>query len=603
MPGKERSRFWQIVSSHLWNEKWNFGFAIFCTLAIALMDLLRPWTLKVIIDNILLAKPLPQFADSLRAYFEQNKVASIVVVASTIILISAIKGFATYSQVFLSSRIGFRLAHRLRSEIFSHLQRLSLSFHKRAETGELLNKVTNDTNNLRDTFSDFALSFFTEMTTLLGMIVIMWFMNWQLSMIVLATFPILIAISAYRFFSIRESARKVRKAEGEIASNLHETLSSIAVIQAFSREQYQEERFETESRKTLDESLRTAQLEAFSSRSVDLVSAVGTFAVLVFGALQALDGKISPGSLLVFVAYMNSLAVPIRTLAKVSAKISRAWVSAGRISEILDVQPEIEDKPDAIEARELRGEIEFRNVSFDYGDGKGVLENISFRIEPGKKAALLGVSGSGKSTIISLIMRFYDATSGEILIDGRNIKDYKRESLRNEIGIVMQDTILMGETIRENIAFGKPSATDAEIILAAKAANAHEFIASMKDGYETVLGSRGGTLSGGQRQRIAIARALIRDVPMLILDEPMTGLDVASESEVRDAMRRLMADKTCLLITHDVQNASEADQILILEKGNIIEQGTHEKLLANSSKYQELLQQKNKTRDAMRLVN
>lgn len=603
MPGKDRSKFWQIVGSHLWNEKWSFTFAFFCTLSIALMDLLRPWTLKVIIDNILLAKPLPQFANSLSSYFEQNKVASIIVVASTIILISAIKGLSTYSQVFLSSRIGFRLAHRLRSEIFSHLQRLSLSFHKRAETGELLNKVTNDTNNLRDTFSDFALTFFTEMITLLGMIVIMWFMNWQLSLIVLATFPILIAISVYRFFSIRESARKVRKAEGEIASNLHETLSSIAVIQAFSREQYQEERFETESRKTLDESLRTAQLEAFSSRSVDLISAVGTFAVLVFGSLQALDGRITPGSLLVFVAYMNSLAVPIRTLAKVSAKISRAWVSAGRISEILDVQPEIEDKPDAIQAIDLRGEIEFKNVSFDYGDGKGVLENVSFCIEPGKKVALLGVSGAGKSTVISLIMRFYDATQGEVLVDGRNIKDYKRESLRNEIGIVMQDTILMGETIRENIAFGKPNATEAEIILAAKAANAHEFIMSMSEGYETVLGSRGGTLSGGQRQRIAIARALIRDVPILILDEPMTGLDVTSEFEVRDAMRRLMADKTCLLITHDIQNASEADEILILENGRIAEHGSHEQLMENSNRYKAFFKQKGNVSKLRQIFN
>lgn len=590
--GVEKSKFRQIVLNHLRAEKSNFAIAVCCTFAVALMDLLRPWTLKIIIDNILLGKELPRFLDDLKSFFDEQKIAAILAVASTVVIFSAVKGLSTYAQVFLSSRIGFRLAHRLRSELFAHLQRLSLSFHKRAETGELLTKVTNDTNNLRDTFSEFALTFFTEMLLLVGMLVIMLAMNWKLSLIVLTTFPILAAISVYRFFAIRESARRQRRAEGEIASNLHEVLNSITVVQAFGRERYENERFETQSRETLEESLRTAKLEAVSSRSVDLISAVGTFAVLVFGSLQALDGAITPGSLLVFVAYMNSLNVPIRTLAKVSAKISRALVSAGRIREILEVQPEIEDKPDAIEAKNLRGEIEFRNVSFDYGDGVNVLEDVSFRISPGKTAALLGASGAGKSTVISLLLRFYDARSGAILIDGRDIKDYKRESLRGEIGIVLQDTILFGATVRENIAYGKQNATGDEIILAAKAANAHEFIMKLKHGYDTVIGSRGGTLSGGQRQRLAVARAFVRDVPILILDEPMTGLDVASEREIRDAMRRLMQEKSCLLITHDIQNAAEADHILILENGRITEQGTHEELLSENEKYRNLFGQK-----------
>lgn len=588
----EKSKFWTTVGGHLREEKWSFAFAVFCTFVIALMDLLRPWTLKIVIDNILLAKPLPEFPANFKTVFEQQKVLSIVAVASTVIIISAFKGLSTYSQVFLSSRIGFRLAHRLRSELFAHLQRLSLSFHKRSETGEILTKVTNDTNNLRDTFSEFALTFFTEIITLAGMIAIMFLMNWRLSLIVLATFPVLAIISTYRFFAIRESARKQRKAEGKIASNLNEVLNSITVVQAFGREKYEEKRFETQSRKTLDESLRTAKLEAVASRSVELITAIGTFAVLVYGSLQALDGQITPGSVLVFVAYMNSLSVPIRTLAKVSAKISRAWVSAGRIREILEIQPEIEDRADAIEAKNLRGEVEFRNVNFDYEDGARILNDVSFRIKKGEKVALLGMSGAGKSTIVSLILRFYDAKSGAIFVDGRNIKDYKRECLRGEIGIVLQDTILFGATIRENIAYGKPNASDDEIILAAKAAGAHEFITKLKDGYDTIIGEKGGTISGGQRQRLAIARAFIRDVPLLILDEPMTGLDVVSEREIRDAMRRLMQDKSCLLITHDIQNASEADRVLILENGRITGQGTHEDLLSQSEKYRELFEQK-----------
>lgn len=600
---KTQTKFRQIVFSHLAAEKWNFAFAVFCTLSLALADLLRPWTLKVIIDNVLLSKPLPQFLSTLSAGFEQEKTLSVVLVASTVIIISAVKGVSTYSQVYITSRIGFRLAHKLRRELFAHLQRLSLSFHRRAETGELLTKVTSDTNNLRDTFSEFALQFVTELITLVGMVVIMFLVNWQLSLIVLATFPVLAAISVYRFHAIRESARKQRSAEGKIASKVHEILDSIQVVQAFGRERYEERRFETQSEATLSESIRTTRLEAASSRAVDIVSALGTFAVLVFGSLQALEGKITPGSVLVFAAYMNSLNVPIRTLAKLSAKISRALVSANRITDVLEVQPEIEDKPDAIEAKNLRGDIRFENVSFDYGDGRQILRDVSFEIPAGKKVALLGMSGAGKSTIISLILRFYDARAGEITVDGVNIKDYKRESLRGEIGIVLQDTILFGASVRENIAYGKENATDDEIILAAKAANAHEFITSLKNGYDTILGARGGTLSGGQRQRLAIARAFIRNVPVLILDEPMTGLDAESEASVRDAMRRLMQGKTCLLITHDLQNAAEADLILLLEDGCITEQGNHADLMMKSRRYKSLFLHKNQPIDAGLSVN
>ena len=599
----KQSKFRQIVTGHLSAQKWNFAFAVFCTLSLAAADLLRPWTLKIIVDNVLLSHPLPSFLAGLTETFEHEKTLSVILVASTVILISVVKGTATYSQVFITSRIGFRLAHKLRRELFAHLQRLSLAFHKRSETGELLTKVTTDTNNLRDVFSEFALNFATELVTLIGMIVIMFLVNWQLSLIVLATFPFLALISFYRFHAIRESARKQRSAEGKIASKLHDVLNSILVVQAFGRERYEEERFETQSEATLNESIRTARLEAASSRAIDIISSFGTFAVLVFGSLQALDGKILPGTVLVFAAYMNSLNNPIRTLAKLSAKISRAWVSADRIADILAIQPEIEDKPDAIAAKSLLGEIVFQNVSFGYGDKKPILDEVSFTIPAGKKVALLGMSGAGKSTIISLILRFYDAAEGEILIDGVNIKDYQRESLRGEIGIVLQDTILFGATIRENIAYGKDNASDDEILLAAKAANAHEFISKLDEGYDTVLGGRGGTLSGGQRQRLAIARALIRNVPILILDEPMTGLDAESEKALRDAMGRLIQGKTCLLITHDLQNAADADVILLLENGRIAEQGTHKTLLANSRKYQSLLSHKNHAIEATATIN
>jgi|CXWL01.1.fsa_nt_gi ABC-type multidrug transport system fused ATPase/permease subunit len=597
------SEFRRIVTSHLRGQKANFAVAFLCTLMLSGVDLLRPWILKVIVDNILLSHPLPAFFSGLSETFEHQKTLSVILVASMVIVISLVKGGSTYTQVFLTSRIGFQLAHKLRSELFTHLQRLSLSFHKRAETGELLTKVTTDTNNLREVFSEFALNFASEGLTLVGMIVIMFLVDWRLSFIAISIFPPLALISRYRFHSIRESARRQRSAEGKIASRLHEVLGSILVVQAFGRERYEEERFELQSEKTLDESIRTARLEVASSRAVDIVNAFGLFAVLVFGALQALAGEISPGSVLVFAAYVSGMNAPIRSLAKLSAKISRAMESAARVGDILQIQPEIKDRPGAISVSDIEGEIELRNVSFHYGDQNPILDDVSFTIPTGKTVALLGMSGAGKSTIISLILRFYDPTKGSILIDGTDIRDYKSESIRGHIGLVLQDTILFGSTVRENIAYGKENATEDEIILAAKAANAHEFITKLNNGYDTVLGGRGGTLSGGQRQRIAIARAFVRNSPLLILDEPMTGLDVENEKALYDAMHRLARGKTCLLITHDLQAASNADLIVMLENGQIVGQGTHTELLHHSERYRSLFMEKNKIIGAAQTVN
>ncbi|HKV36799.1 MAG TPA: ABC transporter ATP-binding protein [Pyrinomonadaceae bacterium] len=583
-----RTKLQNLLTHNLTAEKWNFGLALFCTLVVAISDLLRPWPLKLIIDNILLGKPLPSSLHSFETFFAHEKIWATVAVAALLIVLSAIKGFSVYAQTSITSRIGYRIAHALRRELFSHLQRLSLAFHKRSKAGELLTKVTSDTNSVRDAFSEFALTLVTEVLTLAGMVVIMLAMNVELSLVVLATFPVLAVISVYRFRRIRDSARKVRKAEGNLASRVSETLHAIAIVKAFGRERYETERFESESSETLNESIRTARLEAASSRAADIVNAFGTFAVLVFGSLQAMRGQITPGSLLVFVSYMNSLYVPIRTLAKLSAKLSRAFVSAGRISDTLGVEPEVEDRPGAREATALRGNISFRQVSFGYNDAGPVLRNISFSITAGEKVALLGRSGAGKSTIVSLLLRLYEEQQGEILLDGVNIKDFQRESLRQQIGIVMQDIVMFGASIRENIAYGKLDATSEEIVRAAKAANAHEFISSLEDGYDTILGARGGTLSGGQRQRLALARAFVRNAPILILDEPMTGLDSESEEAVRDALERLMRGKTCLLITHDLASAAAADRVLILENGRIVEHGTPLELLETGERYRHL---------------
>jgi ATP-binding cassette, subfamily B, bacterial len=589
---KKHSRFRQVLLSHLSAVKGGLSVAALCTLVLAMTDLVKPWPLKIIFDNVLLNKPLPDYLSFLRGLVESDKTLSIFVISSSIILISLFKSFSGYFQLSITSRVGYRLAHSLRRELFIHLQRLSISFHRRSETGELLTKVTNDTNDLREVFTEFGLAFISEMLSLLGMFAIMLALNWRLSLIVFATFPVLLFLSFYRYRTIRDSAKRQRKAEGKIASRVGEVLNSILVVQAFARENYEGERFDAQSAETLHESIKTARMEAAAARAVDIVSSVGLWAVVLFGSLEALKGELTPGNVYIFASYMNSLYGPIRNLAKISAKFSKTVVSAERIAEVLDMEPEIKDHPDAIEASNLKGEIVFDKVSFSYQGDREVLSDISFKITPGLRVALLGPSGSGKSTISALISRFYDPGRGAVLIDGVNIKNYKRESLRSEIGIILQDSILFGASIRENITYGKLDATTEEIVAAARKANAHEFIMGLEDGYDTIVGERGCTLSGGQRQRIAIARTFIRDVPILILDEPMTGLDVESEMAVKDALHRLMANKTCLLITHDLQSALEADLVLILGDGRIVEQGRPADLLVESRRYRDLYELK-----------
>lgn len=585
---QRKARFKQVVLSHMAEQKGGLLVAAACTLLLAGADLLRPWPLKIIFDYILLNKPVPHHLSFLRTWLAGGKTWPLVLVSFSLVLITMIKGFAAYSQMYITSRVGFKLAHSLRSEIFNHLQRLSLSFHQKVPSGELLTNVTFDTNSLRDVFGEFVLTFTSELLTLLGMLVIMVLVNWKLSLIVLATAPALIFLTFQRYHRIKASAKRQRKAEGAIASKANEVLSSILVVQAFGRENYEGAQFENQSVQTLEESIRTARMEAAAARGVDVIVALATWAVILVGSLQALKGQMTPGNVLVFASYMSSLYGPIRSLAKLSTKFSRAMVGANRISEILAIEPDVQDSPNALDPGRVRGEIAFHNVSFHYSDGRSVLNNISFSVSPGERVALVGPSGSGKSTLSALILRFYDPQNGWISIDGNDIRNYRRQALRREIGVVLQDSLLFGTTVKENIAYGRPDATLDEIVAAAKAANAHDFIMQLENGYDTLISERGANLSGGQRQRIAIARTFIRNVPILILDEPMTGLDVESETAVRDALGRLMEARTCLLITHDLQSAAEADRILLLADGHIHDQGSHAELLARSHRYRDL---------------
>ena len=582
------SRFRQLFVANLREVKGRLLFAALCTLGATAAELLKPWPLKVILDHVILDKPIPPFLRALHGVLAVGKVPLLMEAAAGIVLIALAGGLFSYFQIFITSSIGYRMVYALRREMFTHLQTLSLAFHNRARSGDLLTKIAGDTNTLKDVFADSILKFTSYVLTVAGMLAIMVAIDWKIGLIAFATLPFLAYSLLHLYRKTKLSVKTQKKQEGKVASRMSEVLQAVPLVQAFARERYEAEQFDAVTQETVRESIRVARLEAAATRSSEIITALGTAAAVLFGAFQVLQGRMLPGELVLVVGYLTNMYKPIRQLAKLSTDFSKAMAAAERVSEILEIEPEILDRPDAIPARDLKGEIVFRDVSFDYGDGKDVLRNISFSVSPGQRLALVGVSGAGKSTIVSLILRLYEPQRGTILIDGRDLRQYKRASLRRHIGIVLQQSLLFGATIRENIAYGKPTATLQEIEAAARAANADEFICQLEHGYDTVIGERGATLSGGQRQRIAIARALIRDAPMLILDEPMTGLDGESEAKVREALDRLMAGKTCIVITHDLQSVADADQVLVLEGGGIVDRGTHAELAARSGRYRQL---------------
>jgi subfamily B ATP-binding cassette protein MsbA len=441
------------------------------------------------------------------------------------------------------------------------------------------------------------LGLLVNVLTLIGMTAVMFYLNWEFTLIALTVAPGLFLVVYYYTHRIKKASRALRLKEGQVVNVLEEVLSSIRVVKAFAREDYEQKRFERESRASVEAALQARSVKAKLPPLVEIIVACGTCLVLWYGARLVLKGALTPGELLVFLLYLGKMYKPMRELSKMTDTISKAQVGWERIREVLENEMQVRDLPRAKRAPLFKGRIEFDHVDFSYEGGRSVLRDINFDIKPGQLAALVGPTGAGKTTIVSLLPRFYDLTSGQIRIDGADVRQFKIKSLRQQISFVLQETLLFRATVAQNIAYGKPEATTEEIIRAAKAANAHEFIEEMPDGYDTMIGERGVTLSGGQRQRLTIARAIIRHSPILILDEPSAGLDAESEQLVFDALGNLMEGKTSIVIAHRLATVRRADVIFVIEDGRVAEQGTHAELLETGGLYARLYELQFKTEE------
>jgi ATP-binding cassette, subfamily B, bacterial len=565
------------------------GFALFAETGFRLLE---PWPLKYIFDNILLtgfhAKPI-----GIPVLDRLNSMELLTALAIALVAMAGLRGAAAYFSTVGMAIAASNVMTDIRSSVYAHIQRLSLAFHHKSKNGDLITRVTADIDRLREVTVMALLPLLTNVLTTVGMVAVMFWLNVELALIAIAVFPLFILSSTQMSKRIKKAARRSRKREGAMAAIASEALGAIKVVQALSLQDMLERSFAKDNRKSLQESAEAQKLRAGLERTVEILVAIVTSLVLWRGVQLVMQGVVTPGDLLVFVTYLKLAFKPMRQVAKYIGQIAKATASGERIIDLLEVVPEIRDLRGAIEAPPFRGRVEFRNVTFAYNPDKIILRNLNFEAQAGQRIALVGASGGGKSTLVSLLLRLYDPLEGQILIDGRDLREYKLDSLRRQISIVLQDSVLFATSVRDNIAYGCLGATDAEIEAAARLANAHDFILQLPEGYDTILGERGATLSGGQRQRIAIARAAIRKAPIVILDEPTVGLDNKSERTVTEALDRLTQNSTTFLIAHDLRTTQNADQIFYMEGGQICECGTHEELMRLGQRYAALYQLQN----------
>jgi ABC-type multidrug transport system fused ATPase/permease subunit len=551
------------------------------------MSLANPWPLKIIIDNVIDHHRLPQALDDIvRPMLDGgHKLQVAGLAALAFVVIALIGALASYIDNYYTESVGQYVAHDLRLRTYHHLQKLSLGYYNTHQTGALLSTITTDIETIQDFASSSTLDILIDMLTIVSMLGLMFWLNWDFTLIAVAVTPFMLFFISRFKKAVKKATHQVRKEESEIVAVVQQGLESMQVIEAFGRQDMEQQALAQVSHATVNAALKARQVKSLLSPIVTITTAACTAIVLWRGASLILRDVMTVGALTVYLSYLNKFFKPVKDLATTTNAIAQAAVGVDRVKAILDTDTILPEKVDALSPRFLKGEVTFEHVAFGYNPETPVLKDVCFNIQPGEMVGIVGPTGSGKSTVVSLIPRFYDPTSGSVKIDGRDVREYKLNALREQIGYVLQDTVLFRGTILDNIAFGRPTATREEIVEAARLANADEFISKMPKGYDTMVGERGSTLSGGQRQRIGIARVMVRNSPILLLDEPTAALDSESEKLVIEALERLMKGRTVITIAHRLMTIRDSNKIIVINDGVVAESGTHAELMALNGIY------------------
>lgn len=546
--------------------------AVVCIIMAAGANLYLPWIIKDMIDDVLMSKDM----------------LMLNLIAAGILVVMFTRGVFYYGQSYLVSYVGQRVIIDVRSVLFRKFQKMPLSYYDKQQTGTVMSYITNDVSAMQSAIVDNLIELVTESSILIGSLAMMIYLDWKLSLLTLMTIPLVGFAMKIFGRKLKRSSTVIQERAAEITSLLQESISAIRVVKSFVRETYEIRRFDEQNWKNFQAAMKNVKLSSLLTPTVEFLAAIAVTFIVWFGGYEVVNEVITAGELVAFLTYAVNLANPVKRLSRVYAAIQRAMAAADRVFAVMDLDEKITDVPGAKPLPPIKGQVEFKDITFSYKEGQPALQHISLKAEPGQMIALVGPSGSGKSTIANLIPRFYDVDSGTISIDGHDIRQVTADSLREQIGLVPQETMLFSTTVMENIRYGRLDATDEEVVEAARAANAEEFIKDLPEGYDTKLGERGLNLSGGQRQRLAIARAILKNPRVLILDEATSALDTESEKIVQDALDKLMMGRTSFVIAHRLSTIFNADQIFVVENGHLREHGTHEELLAAGGLYSNL---------------
>jgi ABC-type multidrug transport system fused ATPase/permease subunit len=568
------------------------GFLFFVLMAMLVetaASLAEPWPLKIILDNVVGTHRLPAWLANLLGpvlrHTDRGHIAAIAAIG--VVAIAAIGGLGSYLDNWFTENVGQRVAHDLRMGTYHHLQRLSLGYYDKHQVGGLISTLTTDIETIQTFASSSVLDILMDIFTVLGMVCLMFWLRWDFALVAAGVSPFLLLFVSRFKTTVKKATQEVRRNQEKIVAVEMQGLQTQRVVKAFGTEDLEEQRLRGASLSTVESALKARKVKSLVLPLTGLAVSACTALVLWRGAALILAGAMTAGVLIVFLSYLAKFFKPVRDLAKMTNSVAQANVAAERIQAIMKTDSAIVERPNAREAR-VRGEIVFDRVEFGYNPGVPVLRGVSFSVQPGQFVGIVGPTGSGKSTVISLLARFYDPSKGGVSIDGIDLRDYKLQSLRQSMAMVLQDTVLFRATMRENIAYGRANASLEDVVRAAKIANAHDFIEEMPEGYDTLVGERGSTLSGGQRQRIGIARAIVRNSPILILDEPTASLDAETEASVMEALERAMKDRTVIMISHRLSTLRDASNIIVMKAGMVAEQGGHDRLLAHAGVYAEI---------------